>query len=364
MNLADVETPALVIDLDQLHHNINHMAQLCREAGVALRPHIKTHKIPEIAKMQREAGATGITCAKLGEAEVMVDAGFKDVLIAFPIVGSQKLRRLNALRERARVIVSLDSIEVAQGLASTATLSLESLEIYVEVDIGLHRTGQIAGLPTAQLVYDVATRHDLRVVGLMAHAGHAYREREPIRRQLLVRRQLEELLDTQRKCAELGVAIETLSVGSTPTVEFELAESGVNEVRPGTYVFNDTRMIQLGVATEETCSAHVVTTVVSRPNAERFVVDAGSKSLSSDGVGEPGWIRVADRADLSMDFLNEEHGVGSLDLAQGGQLAIGDRLRLIPSHVCPVFNLFDSAYAVRDEIVVETFRVAARGRVR
>jgi D-serine deaminase-like pyridoxal phosphate-dependent protein len=364
LNLSDIETPALVIDFDQLHHNINHMAQLCREAGVALRPHIKTHKIPEIAKMQREAGATGITCAKLGEAEVMVDAGFEDVLIAFPIVGSEKLRRLNALRERARVIVSLDSIEVARGLASTAMRSREPLEIYVEVDVGLHRTGQVPGLPTAQLVYDVARMHDVRVVGLMAHAGHAYRERKPIQRKLLVRRELEELLDTQRKCAELGVAVETLSVGSTPSVEFEMAERGVNEVRPGTYAFNDTKMIQLGVATEETCSAHVVTTVVSRPSAERFVVDAGSKCLSSDGDGEPGWIRVAGRGDLSMDFLSEEHGVGSIDLARGGHLAIGDRLRLIPSHVCPVFNLFDSVYAVRNELVVETFRVAARGRVR
>ncbi|MHB8378302.1 MAG: alanine racemase [Acidimicrobiales bacterium] len=364
MNLADIETPALVIDLDRLHQNIIHMAQLCRDAGVALRPHVKTHKIPEIAKMQREAGAAGITCAKLGEAEVMVDAGFKDVLIAFPIVGSQKLRRLNALRERARVIVSLDSIEVARGLADAATRSQEPFEIYVEVDVGLHRTGQAPGLPAAQLVYNVATLHDVRVVGLMAHAGHAYHEREPIRRQLLVRRQLEGLLDTQRRCAELGVAVETLSVGSTPSVGFEIAERGVNEVRPGTYAFNDTRMIQLGVATEETCSAHVVTTVVSRPTAERFVVDAGSKCLSSDGVGESGWIRVADRGDLSMDFLNEEHGVGSIDLARGGQLAIGDRLRLIPSHVCPVFNLFDAVYVVRDELVVETYRVAARGCVR
>lgn len=363
MSVWDVDTPALIVDLDRVEANIEDMAARARNAGVRLRPHTKTHKIPEIARLQVDAGSAGITCAKLGEAEVMVGAGFDDVLIAYPLVGSKKLERLQRLRERARVIVSLDSVEVANGLGGVGVGSGEPVEVYVEVDTGLHRLGRPPGDATVELVARVAAVPGIRVLGLMTHAGHAYAA-DADAREALVDDEVNELLATARSCERAGIPIEVISVGSTPTARSELSRRGVGEVRPGTYVFNDTTMIDLGVATPETCAAHVLATVVSRPAKDRFVIDAGSKCFTSDGQTRPGWIRVAGRDDLAMEFINEEHGVGVFDPTKGGSLAIGDKLLLIPAHICPVVNLFDSVVTVRGERVEGELAVAARGRVR
>jgi D-serine deaminase-like pyridoxal phosphate-dependent protein len=364
MNVFDLDTPALMIDLDRVEHNISEMAQTTKVAGVRLRPHTKTHKMPEIAKLQVDAGASGITCAKVGEAEVMVAAGFDDILIAYPIYGAAKLARLQKLREKARIIVSLDSVEVAQGLGRLGVTSGHPLEIYVEVDTGHHRIGRAPGMPTVNLVTQLAEIDGITIIGLLTHAGHAYGADTLAERDVVVDREIDDLTMTKQLCAEAGVPFDEISVGSTPSARSESLRHGVTEVRPGTYVFNDTTMIRLGVATEATCAAHILATVVSRPTPERFVIDAGTKCFTSDGVGRPGWIQVADREDLTMQFTTEEHGVGTIDLDRGGTLAIGDKLELIPSHICPVINLFDSAYATRNGKVVEELAVAGRGKVR
>ena len=354
------DTPALVLDLDRLEANIAEMARACTQAGVRLRPHTKTHKMPEIAKLQVAAGAQGITCAKLGEAEVMANAGIDDILIAYPIWGDEKLRRLAQLRERARVIVSLDSIEVAEGLSRFST-DHDPLEIYFEIDTGQHRMGLPPTAQTAELIARVNDLSALKVIGLMTHAGHAYKARTEDEAQSVVLRELEDLTSVQLRCLDLGVPLTELSVGSTPSVRRELSIAGITEVRPGTYVFNDTTMMDLGVAKEETCALHVVATVVSRPSDNRFVVDAGTKSLTSDGVGRANWIKIRNRADLAMEFLSEEHGVGTL-LENSGSLKIGDQLELIPSHACPVVNLFDEVLLLRAGSVVDHWRVAGRGK--
>jgi D-serine deaminase-like pyridoxal phosphate-dependent protein len=364
MNFLDLDTPALVIDLDRVETNINEMAQRCRDSGVRLRPHTKTHKMPEIAQLQVNAGASGITCAKVGEAEVMVAAGFDDILIAYPVYGAEKLARLQALREKARILVSLDSTEVAAGLGRLGVASGNPVEIYVEVDTGLHRMGRAPGGPTVDLVSRLAEIDGVTIVGLLTHAGHSYGATALVDRDAVVDNEINNLVATQQLCAEAGIVVGEISVGSTPSVRQEMIRPEVTEVRPGTYVFNDTTMISLGVATEETCAACVLATVVSRPTPERFVVDAGSKCLTSDGVGRPGWIKVMGRDDLVMQFTNEEHGVGMIDLSMGGALLIGDKLQLIPSHVCPVINLFDSGSGIRSGEVVQELVVAGRGKVR
>jgi D-serine deaminase-like pyridoxal phosphate-dependent protein len=364
MNTHDLDTPALVIDLDRVEANINEMAQRSRDTGVRLRPHTKTHKMPEIAQLQVDAGAIGITCAKVGEAEVMVAAGFDDVLIAYPIYGDAKLARLQALRERARILVSLDSLEVAEGLGRLGVSSGQPIEIYVEVDTGHHRMGRPPGEPTVDLIKQLADINGITIIGLMTHAGHTYGSVSLRDRDVVIDKEIADLVMTKEMSAEAGVVFDEISVGSTPSARSELRHEGVTEVRPGTYVFNDTAMMSLGVATVDTCAARIVATVVARPSSDRFVVDAGTKCFTSDGVGRPGWIQAVGRDDLTMSFTTEEHGVGTIDLSLGGHLNIGDKLEFIPSHVCPVVNLFDSVYAARGGVVVDEYRVAGRGKVR
>jgi D-serine deaminase-like pyridoxal phosphate-dependent protein len=362
----DLDTPSLVVDLDVVEANIAEMSAVARSHGVRLRPHTKTHKMPAMAHLQLAAGAAGITCAKLGEAEVMADAGCDDILIAYPIWGEEKLRRLRALRERARIRVSLDSVEIAEGLGRLGRETGSPVEILVEVDTGHHRLGLPPGRPTVDLVRRIAGIAGLDVIGLLTHGGHAYRSRTPEELAAAARREGADLVETAELCARDGIELREISVGSTPTARHVAGVTGVTEVRPGTYIFNDAAMMRLGVATEPAVAARVIATVVSRPGPDRFVVDAGTKCLSSDGVGTPDWIVAAGRPDVHFAFLTEDHGVGSF--TPSGQaaddLAIGDRLAILPSHVCSVINLFDHAFGVRGGEVTETLDIAGRGKVR
>ncbi|MEU7893343.1 alanine racemase [Nonomuraea sp. NPDC049152] len=357
----EIDTPALVIDLDVVRTNVTEMAKVAARNGVRLRPHIKTHKMPELARMQLEAGASGITCAKLGEAEIMADAGIDDILLAFPIWGEPKLRRLAALRERARVRVSLDSPEVAAGLGR---LGGPPVEVLVEVDTGQHRLGRPPGRPTADLVAEIAAIPGVEVVGLLTLAGHAYHSRTAEELAETSRREGADLVATAELCARDGIELREISVGSTPTARHVAGVAGVTEIRPGTYIFNDASMMRLGVASEATTAARVLATVIARPTPERVVFDAGTKCLTSDGSGSPDWIRVAGVPYAHMEFLNEEHAVAHLEPGHHGELPVGTRALLIPSHACSVVNLFDVVHGVEEGQVITELRVAARGAVR
>jgi D-serine deaminase-like pyridoxal phosphate-dependent protein len=362
VNVAELDTPSLLFDLDIVERNIAGMAEVARTAGVRLRPHTKTHKCPDIARMQVDAGASGITVAKLGEAEVMVNAGFDDILVAYPIWGESKLRRLRALMERARVRVSLDSVEVAEGLGGLAGDVGGPVEVFVEVDTGHHRLGRPPGEPTAELVTEIAGVPGIEVVGLLTHAGHAYRATSDDELRAIAEAEGSDLVRTAELCAGEGVPIREISVGSTPTARVVASVPGVTEFRPGTYVFNDVQQMRLGVGSEHTCGAKVLATVVSRSDDERFVIDAGTKCFTSDGGDGPpfpGRGVVAGRPDLVLDFLTEEHGVG-----HGPDVRIGAQLEVIPLHVCSCVNTFDTAYGIRGGEVVREFVIAGRGKVR
>ena len=359
----ELDTPSLVIHLDAMERNIAEMAQVARAAGVHLRPHTKTHKCPEIAAMQIAAGARGITVAKLGEAEVMADAGIDDILIAYPIVGEAKLRRLRAVMERAHPRVT----GLGRGGRGHRTAGHGTRRTRRGVRGGRHGPaphGRPLGEPTVELVVEVARVPGVEVVGLLTHEGQAYaatpQDMEP-----LVARMGIDLVDTAERCAAAGVPIREISVGSTPTARIAAGADGITEIRPGTYVFNDVQQMRVGVATEPTCAARVLATVVARPWQDRFVIDAGSKSLTSDGSDGPpfpGRGVVAGRPDLRLDFLTEEHGVGHIEPG-GTPLAIGDRLEIIPLHVCSAVNMFDVAYGVRDGAVDHQIQIAGRGKV-
>jgi D-serine deaminase-like pyridoxal phosphate-dependent protein len=361
----ELDTPVLVFDLDVVERNAREMASVAADAGVRLRPHTKTHKSPDIGRIQREAGSTAITVAKLGEAEVMVDAGFEDVLIAYPIWGGAKLARLRALLERAAITVSLDSVEVAEGIGRVGRDLGRDVAVLVEVDTGLHRLGRPPGGPTVELVTAIVRIGGVDVAGLLTHAGHAYRSTTPDELRAAAEAEATDLVATAEACRRAGVELREISVGSTPTARIGAFVEGVTEIRPGTYIFNDVQQMRLGVASEADCAARVLVTVIARPAPDRFVIDGGSKAFSSDGGTEPpfpGKGVVAGRPDLRLEFLSEEHGVGYLEGDAG--VAIGDRLEVIPLHVCSCVNLFDVAYGVRGGIVEREIPIAARGKSR
>ncbi len=365
LSYEDLDTPCLLIELDVLERNIARMAEIARAAGVRLRPHAKTHKSPEIAQMQVDAGARGITVAKLGEAEIMVEAGLDDVLVAYPIVGQAKLGRLRALMDRAEIRVTLDSVEVAEGLARLGRDLGRDVPVLVEVDTGLHRLGRPPGPPTVELVREVARLPGVEVLGLLTHAGQAYFAADGDELRTTAEREGSDLVDTAELCAAAGISIREISAGSTPTAGTVARVEGVTEIRPGTYVLNDVQQMRLGVATEDDCAARVLTTVVAHPTEERFVLDAGTKAFTSDGTDGPrfpGRGVVAGRPELRLDFMNEEHGVGRC--TGEDNVRIGERLEILPLHVCACVNMFDVALGVRDGGVEREIPIAARGRMR
>lgn len=364
MLYAELDTPAVVVDLDVLESNITRMADRARSAGVRLRPHAKTHKSAWIAHRQIEAGAGGLTVAKLGEAETFAAAGVDDVLVAYPLVGAAKLARLRALAQCIRVITVLDDLAVARGLAQVGASLDRPLEVMVEVDSGLHRCGRAPGAESAQLAAAVAAMSSLRLLGLMTHAGHVYRAMSVAEREAIALGEGRALVDTADALKTLGVTVAELSIGSSPTAAsiatVARAFPSITELRPGTYVFNDVNQIGLGVANEQQCALRVVTTVVSRPGADRMVVDAGSKTLAAETGNGRGYGRVVGRPELLIEALSEEHAVVRVPF--GSPWRVGDRIEIIPNHACPVPNLADQLIGVRAGRVVQTITVDGRGQ--
>jgi D-serine deaminase-like pyridoxal phosphate-dependent protein len=361
MTLAGVETPAVLVDLDVLEGNVLRMAGRARARGVRLRPHVKTHKTLEIARQQLEAGATGISVAKVSEAEVYVGAGVPDVFVAYPVVGESKARRLLPLAGRARVAVGADSVEGARTLSAVFAAAGRSLDVLLKVDVGFHRVG-VPPEDAPAVARAIAALPALRLRGVFTHAGHAYHEDTPEGVARVGAQEASSLAGVARALREAGLPVEEVSVGSTPTALHAMSGEGVTECRPGNYVFHDASQVALGTCALGDCALTVLATVVSVPAPGRAVVDAGSKTLSSDplrpragghGLLLGGASRRARRS--------EEHGV--VEAAPGEAFRVGQRVRILPNHACVVANLHDRLLAVRGEEVVGALAVAARGRV-
>lgn len=356
-SLTDVETPAVVIDLDQVERNIEEMSGAAGAHGVRLRPHIKSHKIPQLMRLQLDGGAIGATCATLREVETMIDAGCPSVTLAFPPQSAEKVDRLVALRDRAEIRVTIDSVESATLLGRAAGSA--PFDVLLEVDTGLGRLGRAPGAASVELGLEIAAVPGVRLIGVSSHAGHAYAATSAADLTRIAATEADDLLRTAEELRRQGVDAAEISVGSTPSARpgFGL---GITESRPGTYLMNDTNMVRLGVATHETCAAFVLATVISRPTPTRVVIDAGTKMLSSDGVGRDDWVHVLHRPDLHPQFLSEEHGVFHADDPATAP-KIGDRVLVVPNHVCTMMNLADEVHLVRDAALVDTVPVLARG---
>ena len=359
--IEDLPTPAVLVDLDVVERNIARQAERARAAGVRLRPHAKTHKSPEIARMQLAAGAAGISLAKTSEAEVFAAEGFDDIFIAYPVVGAGKAERLLALADRLRLAVGADSVEGAQALARVFRSAGRTLDVLLKIDVGYHRVGV---LPENALgiARSIAELPGISLRGVFTHAGQVYQAETPEAVGAIGNHEGEALASTAAALRQAGLSIEEVSVGSTPSARHAMRATGVTECRPGNYVFHDGSQVALGTCAREDCAMTVLATVVSVPAPGRAVVDAGSKTLSTDPLRpRPDGHGLILGSGSRLRSLSEEHGV--LRVEEGDSFRVGERVRILPNHACVVSNLHDRLYGVRGGRVETEIRVSARGRI-
>lgn len=359
--IEDLPTPAVLIDLEVVERNIATMQRRAAEACVNLRPHAKTHKAPQIGRMQLAAGARGVTLAKVSEAEVFAREGFDDIFLGYPIFGADKARRLLALTDRARIVVGADSEEGARSLGAVFHAAGKRLPVRLKIDCGYHRVGvpPERALETAR---SIAALPGIAFDGLFTHGGQGYGGETPEEVARIGREEGRIVSETAEALRAAGLPVAEVSLGSTPTVASAVTQPGVTECRPGTYVYNDFSQVSLGSCGFEDCALTVLATVVSVPAPDRAVLDAGSKTLSADPLrphaGGHGLV-VGRRSRLAR--LSEEHGV--LQVEPGESFRIGERVRVLPNHACVVSNLHDRLIGVRAGRVECEIDVAARGCV-
>jgi D-serine deaminase-like pyridoxal phosphate-dependent protein len=362
-HIDELDTPAVLVDLDVLEGNIGRMARLAADAGVSLRPHTKSHKTAGIARRQLSAGAAGITVAKLDEAEAYLNEGIRDIFVANEVAGVLKWARTARLQEQGTVAVGVDSLAAVSGLSEAAIERGVEVPVLIEVDTGLRRAGLPPGEQVADLAERIAALPGVVLRGVFTHAGHAYGAHSLAEVRSIAAAEARGVVDSAEALRARGLACDVVSVGSTPTICAAGALPGVTEIRPGNYVFFDRLQVGLGVTTPATCSQTVLATVISRPSPERLVVDAGSKTFALDR-GAHGLETVAGFGEdveygLVLERLSEEHGI--IGAAAPPGIGVGSRLRFLTNHACTVANLAEALYGVRDGKVEEVFPVLVRG---
>ena len=350
-DISELDTPAVLIDLDRVEANLKRVQDYADRNGLKLRPHIKTHKLPRFAKRAIELGAVGITVQKLGEAEVMADAGITEIFLPYNILGAAKLARLKALAGRVNISVTADSAETVEGLSSTFAGSATPLTVLVECDTGMGRCGVQTPAAAVALAEKIANSPGLHFGGLMTYPAAGQVEANAAW-----------LGAAKVALASAGLPAEIVSNGGTPDIWRAHEVKAATEHRPGTYIYLDRYQVAKGVGGFEDCALTVLATVVSRPTEDRAIIDAGSKSLTSDLLGMTGFGLIEAYPEAAIVGLSEEHG--TIDLSNcTSKPRIGDKLRIIPNHACVVSNLFDTVTLISKDAVVETVRVDARGRV-
>jgi len=361
LQIDGLETPAPLVDLDRFAQNLDRMAAYAALHGLALRPHVKTHKSPRVAAEQMRLGAVGLTCATPREAEVMSDVS-RDVLVAYPIVGVPKLARLVSLPANVRLTVAVDSETAVEQLAEAAREGGREVDVYVELDLGMHRVG-VPNVDQAIALARQVTRHPrLRYAGITFYPGHIRQHVDE--QQAHLQRLAADIAEAIKMMDRAGVRPQVVSGGSTPAAWRMHEIKGVTEVRPGTYVYNDRGTAALGACAWDDCAFTVLATVVSTAVPGQAVVDAGSKALGREpmrGVEGEGFGALLDRPDVTVQRMSEEHGI--LDLKDTDwRPEVGEQVRIVPNHVCVVVHLNDTMYGVRGDVVEATWPVTARGR--
>ena len=337
-------TPCLVIDEAVMMENLRRMADHCRKSGCSLRPHVKTHKSPELAKRQLALGAGGITVAKLAEAEVMAEAGIEDIFMAYPLVGEDKIRRAASLAKRIRLILSTDSLLSAKRLSEAAERLGVCFELRLELDTGMGRSGAYVedALPLAKQIHALPHLH---LTGISTYRNMIYQGKPNGDRVLCGTEEGRLMADLAEEMRQAGLEIRDVSVGSTATAEACAQVPGVTEVRPGTYIFYDKMQQGKGACEASMIAAWVEATVIS-VKGDLVVVDAGNKSISADcppdGRLYPGFGEILGHPELTLVSMTEEHGM--LRSRVPTALQVGERLSIVPNHICTTVNLYDCAY--------------------
>ncbi len=357
MNKFDLDTPALLVDLDVMEANIAHVADACRAQGVAWRPHVKSHKTIEIARKQIAAGAIGVTCAKLGEAEVLAAAGIHDILIANQIVGPIKVKRLMALPREADVIVSVDSEANVVELAEVAKAAGRKQRVVIEVNTGMNRAGVEPGAPAVALADIIARHPSLRLVGVMGWEAHVTAIQDPTIKAEAVAEAIALLTDSAQACREAGHDMSIVSCGGTGTLQYCVSQPGVTEVQVGGAIFNDEHY-RTHYGLDLPCALTVLATVISRPNPMRVILDAGRKAMSND-MALPRPLGL----DVASVKLSAEHA--QIELSAASEIPhIGDKIELVIGYSDTTIHLHEEIVALRGGAVVAVWKVAGRGKLK
>ncbi|MBD3678536.1 MAG: D-TA family PLP-dependent enzyme [Rhodobacteraceae bacterium] len=352
MDIDEIETPSVLIDLDRVEANLKRAQDYADAHGLPLRPHVKTHKLPQMAQRQVALGAVGVTCQKIGEAEAMADGGQIDILLPYNILGRAKLDRLAALKARVKLSVTADNAETVAGYAGRFTAD-DPLTVLIECDTGARRCGVQTPEEAVALARKIDEAPGLAFGGLMTYPPQG--RRAEVDRWLCV---------AKAALEEAGLPPPVISSGGTPDLMHAAEESVVSEYRPGTYIYCDRMQVAWGHGTLEDCALTVKATVVSRPTENRAVLDAGSKALAADPVPAPetGHGHILGYPEAVITGLSEEHAIVDLS-GCAKRPVIGETVRVIPNHACVVSNLFDRVYLIRGNTVEEIAEVTSRGKL-
>jgi len=380
VRLTDLRTPSVLIEQSRVERNVERMQESASVRGLRLRPHAKTHKSPALARLQIARGAVGICCAKLGEAEVFALAGIDDIRIPYPL-NPVNADRVVALLDRSRLSFIVDHAEVARGWSDAMARAEREVDVLVKVDVGFHRCGIDPEAPgAAKFVAAVAALPGLRFRGLLSHAGHAYSALSGEEVAAIAAAEARLMTSFADRVRNLGVPVEEISVGATPTARFSAQQAGITELRPGNYIYYDRMQVALGAATWDDCALTVLARVVTTHPPDRIILDCGSKTLSTDqarGPGNPAGHGVvlsaldaaAPNESLLIERLSEEHATVRVQAGPGpaapSKLALqpGDLVRVVPNHACVVSNLVDQVWLVAGDEVLDRIDVSARGQI-
>ncbi len=355
MHALDIETPALCLDIEAVEANVARMAEFARQAGVHLRPHAKTHKSPILAHMQLAAGAIGITCAKLSEAEVLVAGGIRDILIANQVIGSAKVARLINLAAHSEVIVAVDDPENVAELDAAAQAKGVRLRVVIEIDIGMQRCGVAPGQPVLDLAQQIVRSPGLRFEGVMGYEGHVIFTPDPEERKEKTEASLQRMMESVELLRKAGFPVNIVSGGGTGTYFITGRYPGITELQVGSYITMDSQYREV-VGIDFAYALTVLATVIRVHGDKHAIVDAGLKTMTRDFgmplvLEPPGWQVTA---------LAEEHGF--LERIDGPPLKRGDKVKIVPNHGCTTINLHDHYYVIRQGVLEAIWPIAARGK--